>query len=220
MRVILVRHGQTVSNIENRYQGHADTSLSDFGRFQVAKLGERLKREKIDAVYSSDLSRARETAEVIAGYHDLPVITDIRLRECCFGDWEGLTVSEIQERYPDLFSSYHMDSIKHRAPGGERLEELQSRVAESVEEIASCHPNGTVVVAVHGGPIRAFICHALNLELTSFRKMNLDNCGITTFSHDKNGKWFLEVMNDTCHLDGLDAIFESLDETSSFEKPV
>ncbi|MHB0912811.1 MAG: alpha-ribazole phosphatase [Armatimonadota bacterium] len=200
MRIILVRHGETVFNRDSRYQGHMDSELSPRGREQAEAAAERLSGEKIDAVYSSDLSRARETAEAIAARHGLPVTTDPALRECSFGDWEGLTVREITERYPELYASYRRDSLTHRAPGGERLEELSERVVRAVEAIAESHPDETVAVVVHGGPIRAFVCHALGVGLATFRKMHLDNAGITSFRWDAEGGWFLELLNDSCHM--------------------
>lgn len=220
VRLLLIRHGQTISNIENRYQGHADTLLSDNGRLQAACLGKHLSRIKIDAIYSSDLSRARETAESIAAYHNLPVITNPGLRECCFGEWEGHTVDEIQEIYPELYNRYRQDSIKNRAPGGERLEELQERVVQTVNDIISRHRYDTVVIATHGGPVKAFVCYALQTELTSFRKMNLDNCGITEFSIDESGKWFLDIFNDTCYMDNFDETSMGKHETSAPDNAV
>lgn len=203
MRLIIVRHGQTASNKEKRIQGHENTHLSDFGLLQAKLAGDRLKNEHIDAIYSSDLNRAYETAEAIAEKHDLPIITDARFRECCFGEWEGKTVNEVMEQYPVLFDVYRKDSINNRAPGGERLEELQLRVAEAVNEIAVRHPNDTVLLVTHGGPVKALICYALGADLTAFRHLGPDNCGISILVYSSDSRWYLDTMNDTCHLDAL-----------------
>ncbi|MCL6518284.1 MAG: alpha-ribazole phosphatase [Armatimonadetes bacterium] len=203
MRIILVRHGETIYNLERRYQGHTDAELTELGKKQALRTAERLSREDIAAIYSSDLIRASETASTIAKCHNLPVQTDMRLRECAFGDWEGLTVDEIKERYPELYANYQRDSVQHRAPNGERLESLLERVSSVVNRIVKKHPNETVVLVGHGGTIHAFICYALDAPLYAFRKIRLDNCGITIFSRLPNGKWFLEVLNETCHLEGL-----------------
>ncbi|MDH7481591.1 MAG: alpha-ribazole phosphatase [Armatimonadota bacterium] len=203
MRIILVRHGETIYNLERRYQGHTDAELTELGKKQALRTAERLSREDITAIYSSDLIRASETARIIAKYHNLPVQTDMRLRECAFGDWEGLTVDEIKERYPELYANYQRDSVQHRAPNGERLESLLERVSSVVNRIVKKHLNETVVLVGHGGTIHAFICYALDAPLYAFRKIRLDNCGITIFSRLPNGKWFLEVLNETCHLEGL-----------------
>lgn len=200
-RIIFVRHGETTYNVESRYQGHTDTDLSELGRQQAAAVAERLRDEDIAAVYASDLSRASETARAIASFHDLPVRSDESLRECSFGEWETLTVTEISERYPDLYRNYLRDSVTHRAPGGERLEQLQERVVRTVTRIAEMHPDDIVVVATHGGPIRAFFCWAFGVGLEAFRRIRVDNCSLTTFSLGHDGRWLLEVLNDVCHLD-------------------
>lgn len=215
MRIIFVRHGETVFNADSRYQGHTDAPLSDLGRRQAERVAERLSGEQVAAIYSSDLSRALDTAEAVARRLSLPVITDARLRECSFGDWEALTVNEIAERYPDLFENYRRDSVTHRPPNGERLEALQERVAQAVIEIVERHPNDTVVIATHGGPIRGFLCRALDMPLESFRKVNLHNGSLTILALDSEGKWFLEALNDDCHLHGLIVTDGALDETSA-----
>ncbi|MDI6827559.1 MAG: alpha-ribazole phosphatase [Armatimonadota bacterium] len=203
MRIILVRHGETIYNLERRYQGHTDVELTELGRKQALRTAERLSKEHISAIYSSDLIRANETAKLIAKFHNLSVQTDKRLRECAFGDWEGLTVDEIRERYPELYANYQRDSVQHRAPNGERLESLLERVSQVADWIAEKHRDENVVLVGHGGTIHAFICYALNAPLYAFRKIRLDNCGITIFSRLPNGKWFLEVLNETCHLEDL-----------------
>lgn len=204
MRLIFVRHGQTVFNHESRYQGHTDVELSDLGRRQALRVADRLRDEEIDAIYSSDLSRARVTAEEIAKFHNLPVNTDADLRECAFGDWEGLTTAEISARFPEDYAAYQRDSVANRASGGERLESVQTRVVQAIERIENRHPNATVAVVIHGGPIRGFVCHALGASLRAYRKMNIGNCGITIFSRDPDGKWLLEILNDLCHLEGVE----------------
>lgn len=200
MRIIFVRHGQTTWNIESRYQGHSDTDLSDAGRLQAVQVADRLESEEIAAVYSSDLRRASDTASMIADRHDLRVQTDPRLRECEFGEWEGLTVTEIRERYAEIYRRYQVDSVNQRAPRGERLESLVARVGEAVDEIAERHPEDTVVIAGHGGTVHAAICYMLGASLYTFRKIRIDNCSITSFSLDANGRWVLDAMNDVCHL--------------------
>jgi alpha-ribazole phosphatase len=201
VRVIFVRHGETEYNVESRYQGHTDTNLSEAGLQQAAAVAARLRHESIAAIYTSDLSRASETARAIASYHGLTVKSDQSLRECAFGEWEGLTVTQIAERYPEIFRNYLRDSVTHRAPGGERLEQLQDRVVCAIGRLAEMHPDDTVVVVTHGGPIRAFFCYAFDVRLETFRRIRLDNCSLTTFSLGSDGRWFLEVLNDVCHLD-------------------
>src|SRR5438132_1605088 len=101
MRLLLVSHAQTDWNVEGRFQGQTDIPLNSYGRLQARKLQQRLASTPLDAIVASDLSRARETAEIVAAAHGKPVRTDRRLRELHFGSWEGLTYSEIQAKYPD-----------------------------------------------------------------------------------------------------------------------
>jgi alpha-ribazole phosphatase len=203
-RIIFVRHGETEYNCQSRYQGHTDSRLSELGRCQSARVAERLGAETIAAVYSSDLVRASETAQAVAALHRLSVSTDADLRECAFGDWEGLTVKQISERFPALYRSYLRDSVTHRAPNGERLEDLLARVVRAVDSIVAAHPGGTSVIVTHGGPIRAFFCHAFDAKLDTFRKIRLDNCGITILSLGADGRWFLQSLNEAHHLEGLE----------------
>ncbi len=200
MRIHFVRHGETDFNAASIYQGHTDTHLSALGRSQAAAVGERFHDMQVDVVYSSDLARAFETGCAIADHHGLEIHRVSDLRECSFGEWEGLSVTEIGEQYPELYRNYIRDSFNYRAPGGERLEEMQNRVVRAVNEISQRHPDDDVVVATHGGPIRVFICWALGAPLEDFRRIRLDNCGISTFTLGADGGWTLESMNDVCHL--------------------
>lgn len=170
---------------------------------QAGLTADRLIKEQINTVYSSDLNRACETAEAIAGAHGLSIVTDARFRECQFGEWEGKTVDEVKAGYPLLFEEYCKDSIKNRAPGGERLEELQLRVIEALNEIAGRHPNDTIALVTHGGPVKALICHVLGADLSAFRHLRPDNCGISILIHSSDDKWYLDTLNDTCHLDRI-----------------
>jgi len=201
VRLIFVRHGETDFNVERRYQGHTDSELSERGRQQAVSVAKRLGAEPITAVYASDLRRASETARIIADVHDLQVCTDARLRECSFGDWEGLSVEEIQERYPKQYENYRQDSVTYRAPNGETLQSLMARVVSAVEEITARHEDGHIVIVGHGGTVNSFICHALGAQLSIFRRIRLDNCGLTIFHREQGGRWVLEVLNDTCHLE-------------------
>ena len=121
MRVILVRHGETIWNEEQRYQGASDPPLSERGELQARRLAARLASESIGLIYSSDSTRALQTADQIAAHHGRQVRADPRLREMDFGDWEGLTYSEIRERYPQALARWQGDPLATSPPGGESL---------------------------------------------------------------------------------------------------
>jgi probable phosphoglycerate mutase len=146
--ILLARHGETDWNREGRWQGWADPSLNGTGHDQARELALRLAETPFDAVYSSDLRRALETAEIVAAAHRLQVVADPGLREIDVGQWSGLTHAEITERFP----------LGNR-PGGETREQHSVRVLAAVERIARAHPDGRVLVVAHGGCLRALQRH-------------------------------------------------------------
>lgn len=159
MKMIIVRHGQTEWNALHRYQGHTDIQLNDTGRSQAISLGRYLQhKEQVEAIYCSDLSRSRETADLIAQAVNLPVTSDPRLREINFGRWEGLTFSQVYEQFRREFDDWFNHTAEFRAPGGESFQQLLARSLQALQEIANEH-EGTVVVATHGGVIMALLYH-------------------------------------------------------------
>jgi broad specificity phosphatase PhoE len=149
--LLLVRHGETDWNLENRVQGHTDTPLNDTGLEQARELADRLAAEPLVAAYASDLVRARDTAAIAARVHGLDVILDPDLREKNFGSWEGLTDLEILERFPD--------AVRGGWGDGETTEAVAERAVAAVDRIRTHHPVGTVLVVSHGGAIRAILAH-------------------------------------------------------------
>jgi len=159
MKMILIRHGQTEWNALQKYQGHTDVHLNELGRKQAATAAQYLKdHETIEAVYASDLSRTRETAEILGRSINLPVITDSRLRELSFGLWEGMTFNEVYKEYREEFDNWYNNTSEFKVPGGESFNELVTRAMQALREITAKH-SGTVVVATHGGVIMAVLYH-------------------------------------------------------------
>jgi 2,3-bisphosphoglycerate-dependent phosphoglycerate mutase len=147
--LLLARHGETDWNRELRIQGSSDIALNELGREQASALAQELADVPLDAIYSSDLSRARETAEAVAATHGLQVRLDPRLRERAFGSWEGLTREDIAEL---------PDRSRH---DGESDDEVRERVLEAVQAIADAHPGEQVLVVAHGGALNALWHHAV-----------------------------------------------------------
>jgi broad specificity phosphatase PhoE len=147
--ILLARHGETDWNLQRRVQGHSDTPLNETGRAQALALAETLEGAELDAVYSSDLARASDTARVVADRLGLEVTVLPELRERHFGSWEGLTDEEIFARYPGARSGSWGD--------GETKEEMRKRVLRALRQIAAEHPRGRVLVVTHGGPVRALL---------------------------------------------------------------
>jgi broad specificity phosphatase PhoE len=165
----LARHGESDWNVERRWQGNADRPLTDLGRRQAGQLAERLASTPLDAVYSSDLRRARETAEAVARRQGLEVRTLAALREVDVGSWSGLTREEVEERFPAAFATWREGG--HGWEGGEAYEDMAERVVTAVLEIAGSHPGGSVLVVAHGGPIRALHSVALGLDISEHRRL-------------------------------------------------
>lgn len=166
--ILLARHGQTAWNAERRWQGHADVPLDPLGRAQARDLAERLAHERLDAIYSSDLSRARETAAAVGARHGLPVQTLAELREIDVGSWSGRTTAEIQQADPEA-----RERVRERGYGwedGETPAQMQERALAAVRRIATEHDGGRVLAVAHGGVIRAIRAAAAGIDYADFRR--------------------------------------------------
>jgi broad specificity phosphatase PhoE len=166
--IYLARHGESDWNVERRWQGHADRPLTDRGRGQAQNLAARLAGVDLDAVYSSDLRRAWETADAVASAKGLDVIRLPELREVDVGSWSGLTRDECEARFPEAFARW-------RAGGsgwddGESYEEMGERIVEAIGRLAAEHQGGAILVVSHGGPIRAVHAHALGVDIATHRR--------------------------------------------------
>ena len=165
--LVLARHGETDWNRDHRWQGFTGPPLNEEGRRQAAELAARL--EGVDAIYSSDSDRARETAEIAAALLGLALRIDVRLREVNFGEWEGLTRQEIDQRFAGAFTRWEAGERPNPA-GVEADEAMAERVLEALGEIAERHPNGRVLVVTSGGPIRAAEAQLRGIEQTHARR--------------------------------------------------
>jgi len=146
----LVRHGETDWNREGKYTGQSDIPLNDFGRWQAGQAAEQLKLVKPDVIISSDLMRALETARIIAGVTDAPVMMDKRLREIHQGEWEGLHVNEIKARFNGLFNARNNNPLNVSAPNGESIGQVHTRVLDAAKDICIRYPREKVVISAHG----------------------------------------------------------------------
>jgi broad specificity phosphatase PhoE len=174
-RFCLIRHGQTDWNLEGRYQGQSDAPLNEAGREEARVLAHKLKGQAFDAIYSSDLQRARETAEIIAAALQLPVKTDSRLREINQGKWEGQLVEVIKARYANLWRQRKLDPASVRAPGGETVAEVAQRMYSALNEIAQIYPDGAVLIASHGLALATIICKAQGIPVGKAYTLIPDN---------------------------------------------
>ena len=197
--LLVVRHGETSWNREKRMQGTTDTQLSDVGREQARALGRRLAGRGFAALYTSDLSRARETARAIAEHTGREVVTDPRLQERRFGIFEGLTVEEIVARFPEEHARFASRDPDYAVPGGESARLFVQRCIGCLAEIAVRHHGTEVVVVTHGLVLDSLYRAAHGLDHGARRPVPLINASLNIFGYD-GAAWRLEVWGDISHL--------------------
>src|SRR5580765_3052863 len=176
--LLLVRHGETDWNRERRFQGHADPPLNETGREQANALAEELTGEEIELVYTSDLQRARETAQIVGARLGADVVPLPALREIDVGEWEGLTWPEIEQRYPEGARLWHERGYGWES--GETYDQLGERVVAELRRIAAQHPEQRVLVVGHGGTIRVARAFVEGVSVTESRSQSraIGNCEV------------------------------------------
>lgn len=186
--ILIIRHGETDWNAEKRLQGHLDVALSAEGERQAAALGQALLNESIDVIISSDLQRAMQTAQAIAGPRNMPVEVDPDLRERCYGAFEGLLYSDIGEHYPEAHAAWHARDIDARFPMGvnraETLREFSQRTVDAITRIATVHPDKKIVIVAHGGVLECIYRAAKGVDLASPRDFDIFNASINRMTWD------------------------------------
>lgn len=207
-KIVLVRHGQTEWNISGRYQGQTDVPLSAEGVEQARRLAEDFPVGHLDAIYSSDLDRARVTAECLAKHFELPVRLEASFRELNFGAWEGLSYEEIISRWPDALENFLRHPDRLHIPEGESFLALQERAMAKVHEIVAAHPGKTVAVVAHGGILRTILCNALHMPLEYLWSIRQFNTAVSIVCYE-DGWSSVELMNSTAHL-GKSRILEKI----------
>ena len=201
VRFIIVRHGVTNFNKLGKYQGQYDTALQPKGIEQAeATAKATAARYKLDAVYSSDLSRAIRTAEPFAKQFGLEVQTDPAFRELDVGEWTHQLASDIEKKYPELMVSYKNSLGEFRFPGGESFEDAASRSSSALERIAKAHDGKTVLIVSHGGTIRAMICSLLGYPIKELSRVSpVGNASVTVVEYSDGEAKFI-LKGDRSHL--------------------
>jgi probable phosphoglycerate mutase len=203
-QLILIRHGETLWNTERRMQGHRDSPLTERGLWQADRLGERLKTLAFTALYSSDLPRARLTAQRIAAATGHAIVADARLRERHFGVFEGLTQAEMEARAPDAFQRFMSRDPQYAVPGGESPAAFFARCCAVLEELALRHAGETIAVVTHGLVLDCAYRAASGLALEAQRPVPLVNASLNWFAWD-DGRWRAGRWGDADHL-GADGV--------------
>jgi broad specificity phosphatase PhoE len=199
--IILARHGQTAWNVEEVFRGRIDLELNQTGIKQAELLAKYLSGLKIEAVYTSPLKRALKTAEAIARRHKLKVEVSPGLIDCDFGQWQGLSLEEVKNKYSQLYRQWTESPQLVKMPGGESLDEVRERALEVVNGVIAKH-NGAVVLVSHRVVNKVLFCALLGLDNSHFWNIRHD-VGATTFFSYQDGRLVLLRHNDTSHLKPL-----------------
>jgi len=198
MKLILIRHGETLWNKEGRIQGLSDVDLNDAGIEQARRLAFSLQDTTIGAVHASPLKRAYRTAEIINSFHGRRIEVHADLMEMDQGDFEGVPFKELMAREKDFLRRWVADPVSVRMPRGESLEELQKRAWRPIEKMIAAGEDSLVVA--HNFTIAVILCRLRNISLNEFRSSCVDNAS-KTLIRVSDGRASIEVMNDRSHLE-------------------
>jgi broad specificity phosphatase PhoE len=197
-KLILARHGETEWNVEKVFRGRADVSLNEVGIRQAELLGKHLCNWELEAIYSSPVKRALDTANIVARYMEVAVCIAEGLTDFDFGEWQSLSEQEVKRLYPAILNDWQSSPHKVRMPGGENLDDVKKRTAEVVDEVLSRH-HGNVLLVSHRVVLKVLICSLLGLDNSHFWNISQDVCGLTIFDY-VDGRFVLTKHNDTSHL--------------------
>jgi len=199
-RVVLIRHGQTEWNKSGRYQGQSNVPLSERGKLQAKILAERFPLPSVDVIYTSDLCRARETAEEVGRHFNVPVHPDSHFRELSFGDWEGLTYDQIVAEWPDAIETFFKRPDELQIPHGETFQQVQSRALGRLEELLKEHEGKTIVITAHGAVLRSVIAGVLHMPLRYVWTIRQFNTAVSILRFDPGVYPSIELLNSVEHL--------------------
>lgn len=199
---VLVRHAETEWNQTHRFQGTSDVPLSEVGRQQAQRLSDRLQNESFDAIFTSDLSRACETAQIIAAPHSLDPIQDPFLQEMNFGLWEGMTYKEIKDQFPLDLNTWEEGWIHTTPPEGEGLQDVVDRIQSFRTKISEMDFMGKVLITAHKGPLQCLLSQLMGLGSEFYWQFDISTASITEIRCFRDGA-ILGKLNDTCHLEEL-----------------
>jgi probable phosphoglycerate mutase len=204
-RVLVIRHGQTDWNAQTRLQGHTDIPLNAEGRAQAERLRAALQGEVLDAVYSSDLQRAHDTARAVAAATGAALTLDLGLRERAFGAFEGASFAELDQRWPEDAARWRRREPGFAPPGGgEALQDFYDRCVATAERLAAAHPGGAIALVAHGGVLDSLYRAAARVALDAPRTWVVANASINRLLYSASG-FVLVGWNDDAHLNAAPA---------------
>ncbi len=200
--ILLIRHGETEWNRREVFRGRADVPLSARGREQARLLGEALRGSGVQAVYTSPLSRARQTADPLADALGIEVRTDERLLDMSFGRWESRPRGEVAKEDPALYRAWLTEPQEFRAPDGESLADVIARARPAMGEIAARHKGGRAAIVTHRVICKVLLCSVLGAGDAAFWRLRLDTASISILDASDD-LWVVTRLNDTHHLQAI-----------------
>lgn len=204
--LIYVRHGEAEGNVKRNFHGFYNSALTPNGREQIRRAAERLREIPMDAIYSSDLTRAFETAQAIAEGRELSVQIDERFREINGGEWEDVPWDDLPIKFSESYRDWLYEPYKLQMPGGESMAEFSARLIRATVEIAEKHPSQTVCIATHGTAIRVLLCYFYGWQLERLNDVPwCDNAAITVAEYE-NGRFRVCMDGDNEHLKDISTL--------------
>ena len=198
--IILTRHGETEWNALGKFQGCQDIDLSNEGILQAQYLRKRFVN-KFDHIYTSPLNRARQTAEIICQSSNTAIMVALELREINFGEWEGLTIKEVEANFPEKFIAWRNDELNGPMCGGDlSIKKASIRAQKAILEIAKKHQGENIIIVAHGGIIKAGLIGIFDWKMTMYHKMILGNTSVSKIIFDDDFNPKVITLNDTSHL--------------------
>ena len=197
--VLLVRHGQTRSNVTGFYMGWSDEDISEVGYTQAHSLSSRLASLPITSVYSSPLQRTCTTAEILTKPHDLKVQFSEDLIEIQLGDWQGLHMDEIKQRWPEIWQQSRIDPSDITLPNGESYRQVTERAVQMFDKIVAANQGKQAVIVTHEIAVKVIVAHVLGVSNSIYRRFEVNNASLSVV-RIINGKAQLTALNDTSHL--------------------
>lgn len=201
-KIYLIRHGQSEWNYLGKVQGQKNTKLTMLGKMQAESMGNRLINENIDIIYSSDLERAFNTAEIISEKIKKPIIKSKSIREINFGIWEGLTKKDLLENYRKEYNIWLKTPEKLKIEGAESLESLKNRSIKWLDNIIKENPEKNIAIISHSATLKVLLLGILNIPLTNFKNISISNVSLNIIEYRDYNK-VLVKLNDVSHLKGL-----------------
>ncbi len=201
-KVLLIRHGQTDANRSRVFQGQMGAGLNARGQAQAHLLAERLAAANVhlDALYSSDLQRAWETAEIVGQRLGMTPIPELGLREVFLGAWQGLSYNEVAQQFPDEWAAWRRGEDLRRG-GGENYVDLQTRIMATLDRLVRAHDGATLGVVSHGAAIKLFVAGVLGIDMARLPYFHVaSNTAVSVLAREPDGDWDLLIWNDARHL--------------------